>query len=171
MSQSKVQRWLYGDELAKRWNASPLDIWALMCEGKLIPYNIVTFHRVYVSNNPEIWMQSGKKPEEIRHDIASLGFRLEDIELVEKETNPPEMGNQVGEIKLRPNQRHKEACRAKAKEIWEVSPGITIEDMIQHDEINEIFDGRVYGEKTIRNWIKDLCPNRKPGRRPKAKAE
>ena len=27
-------------------------------------------------------------------------------------------------------------------------------------------EGKIYAEKTIRNWIKELCPNRSPGRRP-----
>jgi hypothetical protein len=39
--------------------------------------------------------------------------------------------------------------------------------MIWKDKINEVFEGRVYKEKTIRNWIKDLCPDRSPGRRSK----
>ncbi len=67
--------------------------------------------------------------------------------------------------KLRPQQRHKRACRAAAEKIWVESPDMTIEDMIQRDEIANACEGILYREKTIRNWIKDLCPNRKPGRR------
>ena len=44
---------------------------------------------------------------------------------------------------------------------------MTIADMILRNEINEVTDSRVYAEKTLRNWLKDLCPNRKPGRRKK----
>jgi hypothetical protein len=62
---------------------------------------------------------------------------------------------------------HKERCRAAAKKLWDTDPKITIEEMAIRDEINELFDKKVYNSKTIRNWIKDLCPNRLPGRRPK----
>jgi hypothetical protein len=71
--------------------------------------------------------------------------------------------------KLTPEQRHKIDSRAAAQKIWSESPGMTIQDMIQRDEIANACEGVVYGEKTIRNWIKDLAPNRKPGR-PKKKS-
>jgi hypothetical protein len=67
--------------------------------------------------------------------------------------------------KLTPEQRHKIDSRAAAQKIWSESPEMTIQDMIQRDEIANACEGVVYGEKTIRNWIKDLCPDRKPGRR------
>jgi len=70
--------------------------------------------------------------------------------------------------KLTQEQRHKIDSRAAAMKIWSESPEITIQDMIQRDEIANACEGVVYGEKTIRNWIKDLAPNRKPGR-PKKK--
>jgi hypothetical protein len=72
---------------------------------------------------------------------------------------------QVKAKKPRRQERHKNDCRAAAQKIWAESPGITIEDMIQRDEIANACEGALYREKTIRNWIKDLCPNRKPGRR------
>jgi hypothetical protein len=71
----------------------------------------------------------------------------------------------VKQQKLRPAQRHRLACREAAEKIWREKPNLTIEDMIQRDEIANACEGILYREKTIRNWIKDLCPNRKPGRR------
>ncbi len=69
---------------------------------------------------------------------------------------------------LRKNQRHKERCRAIAATIWEREPTLTIEDMIDRAEITRIGqENTTYGRETIRSWIKDLCPNREPGRRPK----
>ncbi len=66
------------------------------------------------------------------------------------------------------NQRHRERCRTMAEYFWQQELTLTIEDMIQNDAINGIAcEKRIYSEKTLRNWIKDLCPNRKPGRRPK----
>jgi hypothetical protein len=64
------------------------------------------------------------------------------------------------------SQKHKTAAREKAKILWDSDPNLTIEDLISHNEINSLFDEKTYNEKTIRNWIKDLCPNRRPGRRP-----
>ena len=52
--------------------------------------------------------------------------------------------------------------------IWESEPSLTIEDLIYGDPINKYgCEGHTYSDKTLRNWVKDLCPNRQPGRRPK----
>jgi hypothetical protein len=64
-------------------------------------------------------------------------------------------------------QRHKKQCRRVAKPLWEKYPTMTIADMILLDEISHACEGKVYTDKTLRNWIKDLCPDPSPGRRPK----
>jgi preprotein translocase subunit Sss1 len=59
-------------------------------------------------------------------------------------------------------------CREIAKRIWERQPDFTIAAMVNHSEIIRHArkpDGSSYSEMTIRNWIRDLCPNPKPGRR------
>ncbi|HOD79102.1 MAG TPA: hypothetical protein PLB95_05630 [Syntrophales bacterium] len=67
------------------------------------------------------------------------------------------------------DQKRRERCRAIAELLWENRPEITIEDMIYKDEITLIGCGtKNYHERVLRNWIKDLCPNRSPGRRPKS---
>jgi preprotein translocase subunit Sss1 len=61
-----------------------------------------------------------------------------------------------------------EKCREIAKRIWERQPDFTIAAMINHSEIVRQArkpDGSPYSEITIRNWIRDLCPNPRPGRR------
>jgi hypothetical protein len=63
----------------------------------------------------------------------------------------------------------RERVREKAAEIWRDDPTITIADMFVSDEISKIAvrkNGEIFAEKTIRNWINDLCPDRSPGRRP-----
>jgi hypothetical protein len=60
-------------------------------------------------------------------------------------------------------------CREIAKRLWERQPDFTIAGMINRSEMVRQArqpDGKPYSEMTIRNWIRDLCPNRKPGRRP-----
>ena len=65
----------------------------------------------------------------------------------------------------RPHQRHREAARAAAEALWRKDKTITIADMILCDEITKACGGKNYVEGTLRDWIKDLCPDRKPGRR------
>jgi len=63
---------------------------------------------------------------------------------------------------------HRERSRAIATLIWEREPELTIESLLGRDEMTRIAQESVkYTAKTVRGWIKDLCPNRKPGRRPK----
>lgn len=81
-----------------------------------------------------------------------------------KKLAPEKISN---EKKLRPSQRHKIAVIEAAKKIWKQDPTITIADMAYRDEINEVCEGKVYREKTIRGWIKHECPDRSPGRRSK----
>jgi hypothetical protein len=64
-------------------------------------------------------------------------------------------------------------CREIAKRIWDRQPDFTIAGMINRSEMvcqARQLDGSHYSEMTVRNWIRDLCPNRKPGRRPAKKA-
>jgi hypothetical protein len=72
--------------------------------------------------------------------------------------------------KLKPKkQKIREEVRKKAQELWEKDPTITIADMAYKFlvDIAKKPNGGVYSESTLKKWIKDLCPNRKPGRRPK----
>jgi hypothetical protein len=70
---------------------------------------------------------------------------------------------------LRRSKIDRERCRAIAKVIWEREQDTTIADMINRREIIEHgCYGHRYSEGTLRNWIKDLAPNRAPGRRPSA---
>jgi len=62
---------------------------------------------------------------------------------------------------------HHKKCREIAKKLWKEDPDVTIADMIICNEIVNCCDGHIYAEGTLTNWINDLCPNRKPGRRPK----
>jgi hypothetical protein len=51
-----------------------------------------------------------------------------------------------------------------AAKLWAQNPEITIEDMIWKYEINLVGgESKNYAEKTLRNWIKDLCLNRSLG--------
>jgi hypothetical protein len=65
---------------------------------------------------------------------------------------------------------HRPRCRALAALLWELHPDLTIADMIVRDDFTRHgCEGVVYHETTLRRWINDLSPNRKPGRRPNQK--
>ena len=64
----------------------------------------------------------------------------------------------------------RQKCREIAKRLWDKDKAITIADMIVNENIIPFTikkNGQYYVERTIHNWIKDLCPDRSPGRRPK----
>jgi hypothetical protein len=150
-----------GQALGERWGTSEFELFDLAMDRKLIPIDPL--------GNPI-------DPNDIQHlfynnfiKIFDLLYKQSDVEAFEKEFELPSA--QTVETprtrKLRPDQRHREAAREVAKELWKIDPSLTIADLIEHDEVNDQFEGRVWNDDTVRNWIKDLCPNRKPGRRPK----
>jgi hypothetical protein len=66
-------------------------------------------------------------------------------------------------VPLRTSPLHKQECRQNAATLWGCDPTLTIEDVI-----NRLQAGRFsYSRGVLRSWIKELCPNRRPGRRPK----
>jgi hypothetical protein len=63
--------------------------------------------------------------------------------------------------------KEKEAVLKVAKRLWEEDDTLTIADITLHDDINETTkpNGKNFSEGTLREWIKDLAPSNKPGRR------
>lgn len=70
------------------------------------------------------------------------------------------------------NVRHEESreekkrYRKKAQALWKEDPELTIADVIK--TLDRICKPSVE-DRQLRSWIKDLCPNRRPGRRPTKK--
>lgn len=61
----------------------------------------------------------------------------------------------------------KQRCRVVAQILWERDPTATVPDLYRSDWMQRIAcAGKPPTEKTLREWIKDLNPNRAPGRRP-----
>jgi hypothetical protein len=71
--------------------------------------------------------------------------------------------------KLRPGQKHKEQVRKVAEELWGKDPTMIYSDIYKHKEMQKLLKSfnrrKLYVEKTIKDWIKDLNPDRSPGRR------
>jgi hypothetical protein len=74
----------------------------------------------------------------------------------------------VKQRKLRPEQRHRLACRAVAKKFCLENPDMRSYEMVLENEIAHACEGKTYAEETIRRWVKDIFQNRKPGK-PKKK--
>ena len=59
-------------------------------------------------------------------------------------------------------------CRVIAELLWRRDPTATLVDIFRHEWIQKIAcAGHPPMEGTFREWVKDLNPNRNPGRRPK----
>ena len=112
------------------------------------------------------------------NELANSLYRAEEVGyLLPGHTEPPEERKPPSvKSKLSRSVRAQERikkCREIAKQIWNQKPDLTIAGMIKRSEIVSQAmqpDGRSYSEMTLRNWIRDLCPNRKAGRRPAKKA-
>lgn len=100
---------------------------------------------------------------------TSEAQELDSLEaVVDGQPNPNKFG--LDKTLARPSQRHKERCRAIAALLWANDPNVTIADMVLRDEIALYgCEGKNYTEQVLRTWISDLCPNRKPGRRPSSR--
>jgi len=71
--------------------------------------------------------------------------------------------------KLTPLQIVKQSCQAKAQQLWKKKPHLTIEALIHDPAFLSCFDGTSIDRResrTLRDWVKEFCPDRTPGRRP-----
>lgn len=64
--------------------------------------------------------------------------------------------------------RRKQRCRVAASIAWRTNPSLTLTQVYRHPWVQEdACEGQPPTEKTFREWVKDLNPNRNPGRRPR----
>lgn len=104
--------------------------------------------------------------------VDDLLYLRSEIALIEKQYSIKRKTDTSKKRKPDHRQMQKDKCRAIAKKLWDQEPETTIVDMSIHHELIEHtknIKGKLYTERTVREWIKDLCPNRKPGRRPEKK--
>lgn len=114
--------------------------------------------------------------------VKNLWFKLHEVEAFLKEHGfviPPTKVRETRSVLNRPTpkidrnkrlqalDRVKDECRDKAKKLWltEKNRDTTIKDMAER--LGHLVDGASgFKIETRANWIKNLCPNRSPGRRP-----
>lgn len=156
-----------------------IDLPILDEEGKF------TLSHGYFINPPAQFLNSSRPPR-IMVRLPSRQITPEELFITLSERNEFERkflgeavllndadSSRIPEDSLRDSQRHKERCRAIASLLWDQevknqSPITTISCMVISDSIT-IYgcERKHYVESTIRAWIKDLCPDRSPGRRPR----
>jgi hypothetical protein len=120
----------------------------------------------YFCDFPDLEKEAEKLIDKVVNSYFLKEYVLKKLGPAKKDAGKLFANTQTGK-KLSPVQRHKIECRRIAAELWNKDPSITIADMVHKDEINLVSDPKNYNGKTLRNWIKDLCPDRTPGRRPK----
>lgn len=81
---------------------------------------------------------------------------------------PEHAESPAGGLAPRGSQEDRIRCRTLAAVLWEDDPTLTAVQVIEHPWIKRHGNGALYKNATIRRWIKDLNPDRSPGRRPKA---
>jgi len=78
------------------------------------------------------------------------------------------VGPDGSQVTLHLRDTRKQRCRVVAEILWRRDPIATLIDVFRHEWIQKIAcAGRPPAEKTFREWVKDLNPNRNPGRRPR----
>jgi hypothetical protein len=109
--------------------------------------------------------------------LANSHYRADEVDRLlpghtesPEERKPPAVKSKIARSVH--SQEHIQKCRKIAMQVWDQEPDLTIAGMINRSEmIRQAMrpDGTPYSEMTVRAWIRDLCPNRKPGRRPAQK--
>ncbi len=154
------------DEVTNRWGITDEKLKLLVRQQGLSAYFKMTDEKVDPSNR----LSAGP------FRLPYVYFKLTDIEKFEanhpelikkadEEPMSPKSSGEQKESKPRKSQRHKERCRALAEYKWKKFPDTNIAEMMDDGDILEIgCERKVYKPETIREWIRDLCPNPKPGR-------
>lgn len=122
--------------------------------------------------------------ESILGELKGSNYRLKDVLEIGKKhgLEPPDqigaektksISDGKGKKKRRHCQIQKDNCRRAVPRIWDKDKTLTVPELYNHEEIIGFtyrLDGKRYKPNIFRGWVKDLNPNRNPGRRPKKKA-
>jgi hypothetical protein len=113
------------------------------------------------------WWEEGAC-EEFAKDFARGEVKLSLDELDASAAQDDNIEKPVQSEKLTAGQTDRRNARAYAKARWEEDPTIKIKDMAEDIQQAIRFERpQLYKFRTIYDWINELAPNRKPGRRPK----
>ncbi len=159
--------WFHGQDASTEFyslNSDPYgsvdeELWDLLMEKKELEEQKLTWTGLNADKPSEKKIQE-EKLEEIDRKLEKINAKID----------AGSSGNgQIEPKKLLPCQRHRKAVQDIAEKIWSKEPDLTIVDMSKRSEIIHACEKKIYSERTLRKWMKELCPNRNPGRRPKKK--
>jgi hypothetical protein len=170
-----IDSWISGNYpygFNKRSSKSYLELYNFDCESKKLETKPIKNKFLSIKKEKQSFKESARANQAV-HNLPAF-IKLGDLRnyLTNEIGIPlPLLLFPIKRKKLRPNQEARIKCRDIAQRIWMERSKITIADMLNEPEIvsaSTKSNGVLYVEKTVRNWINDLCPHRRPGR-PKKK--
>jgi hypothetical protein len=172
----RIQRELWEQFKAMKTELMRGKEWMTSCgRGDAEIYNFITVHGLGFfdpagKSIDDYWLIRFFSDQK-KFKMADLLFRRSDVDALEEKLGlpgPKKIPDKKKEERWSELQRR--SFREAARKVWEQDPTETIEGMMGRDELLEFTkkkDGSFFINKTLRDWIKDLCPDRKPGRRKK----
>lgn len=186
-----------GKDLMARWGISPYELLSRFIKKGLIAYDetgkeVSPEEALHGPDDPRrdvekiiAWSHyelpgSEVEAQRMIEALGNLYFDKNNVEGIEDTFFParPKKSNTFAEpdkpkpADKHPRARHKKQARAVAIDLWNKHPAMTVPEMIEHDEIIMVStkgNGKLYSEKTVKSWIKDLNPNEQLKGRPKKK--
>ena len=182
---SDLRRWFTGEEVLKELNITLLDLVELIKEGKLSAHHPETGEQVRLITQSTSWTEpeiiNTWDPYEPRGDFGGPpikripgGFafvreepqvsvrQIEKCFFLKDEVAKLQQGFSKTSKRTSESQTHKDMARMGAIEIWDNEPTLTKKQVAENLSKNLSLNVTI---GTIGKYIKDLNPNRKPGRR------
>ena len=116
---------------------------------------------------PEFWFPKGWNlqyelpenayPSGLMHDLKSWPAE-ERKAYFENQVKTESGKSTIADLKNRPNQEARIACRQVAMNIWKLDSNRSIASVIRDDVIQKLCGANRYDEDTIRDWIKNIAP-------------
>lgn len=112
------------------------------------------------------WLIAFQDRDSIIVGRDTIFVAFEDLMSYEVANDIERFDSEVSQVTPHLRDTRKQRCRVVAEILWRRDPNATLIDIFRHEWIQKIAcSGRSPAEKTFREWVKDLNPNRNPGRR------
>jgi hypothetical protein len=165
-----LEEWLKGEFPELDWDSSMRAPWDFDNHEDYVKYADINLHPARIptkqfvewvarENILEAWRGLGEEPTPHAELFIELVSGKTGIEKKATKKNKARSG------RWKAMYVHRAAAQKAAKVLWDKNDSMTIEDMIHHDDINMVAPN--YEKRTLRNWLKDLAPSNRPGRRKK----
>jgi hypothetical protein len=116
-----------------------------------------------IADEPDQSAVIGSSEEEFPTSGEEFRVLSEDLERFERKHS---IGEMSAEQKFRPSRLDEVACCAAAAVLWKLDHSLTIPAMERRLREDLPEHTKEWQPGTVEGWIRKLCPNRRPGRRP-----